>query len=455
MREAIREFLGVLKTALSAPPPDYTKTFDESVLESDQRARNFGYAMICVLLFGFGGWAALAPLESAAIGSGTVQVEGDTQPVQHLEGGMVTEILISNGDYVQKDQPLLRIDSTQASADQSIVKGRLWAKQAAIDRLLSERDGKESVVISPMLASADDERARIAAGNEHALFDARRSARLGEVSVLEQKIRQLQKQIEGSKAVLEAKNSVAESLTVEITELNELLIDGYVDKQRIRELDRSLVQTLGDVANLDARIAEAEVAIEEARLNIIQLNKRFITAVIGELSTSQDELFDLEQRYTVFADQVARSTVRSPTSGYVMNIQLNSIGAVIGRGEQIMEVVPDVDKVIIDVQMSPMDIDRIRVGQRAEVRFSVFKDSYSLTGELAKISADTVVDDMTGAPHYKATVQLLEEDLYLLGENKLVPGMPASVFVKTGNRTLLGYLTSPLQRMFENSLTED
>ena len=455
MREALKEFWAVIRSALSEPLPDYSKKFDETVLASDRGARNFGYFVICIMVFGFGGWAALAPLESAAIGAGTVQVQGDRQSIQYLEGGIVAEILVANGDYVINGQPLLRIDSTQLDAELSIVQGQLWAKRAVTDRLISERDEQAGVSFSEALRSVTDERAQIAMANEQALFDARRADRLGEVVVFEQRIIQLQQQIEGSQAVLAAKGSVAESLSVEVSELNELLIDGYVDKQRIRELERSLAQTLGEVADLKARIASASVAIKETRLNILQLNMRFITTVVDRLSIVQEEFFDLEHRYAVVEDRVSRATVRSPTSGFVMALSPNSIGAVIGSGEMLMEVIPDVDELVIDVQMSPLDIDRIRIGQEAEVRFSVFKDSYSITGELIKISADTIINEATGASYYKATVDLIDEDLGLLGDNKLVPGMPASVLVKTGSRTFLGYLTSPLQRMFEGSLTED
>lgn len=455
MREALKDFWTLLRPALSEPLPDYTENFDQAVLSSDRRARNAGYLVVFAMIFGFGGWATFAPLESAAIGVGTVQVQGDRQPIQHFEGGMVAEIMVANGDYVVAGQPLLRIDPTQLDAELSIVRGQLWAKRATTDRLISERDGQAGVSFSEVLRSVRDERAQIAMASEQALFDARRADWLGEVAVFEQKIIQLQEQIEGSQAVIEAKGRVAGSLSTEVSELNELLADGYVDKQRIRELERSLAQTLGEVADLNARIASAYVAIEEAQLSILQLKKRFITKVVDRLSVVQEEFFDLEHRYAAVADRVSRATVRSPTSGFVMALSPNSIGAVIGSGELLMEVVPDVDELVIDVQMSPLDIDRIRIGQEAEVRFSVFKDSYSVTGELIKISADTMVNEATGQSYYKGTVDLIDEDLGLLGDNKLVPGMPASVLVKTGSRTFLDYLTSPLQRMFEGSLTED
>ena len=217
----------------------------------------------------------------------------------------------------------------------------------------------------------------------------------------------------------------------------------------------SLAEALGAISELQAKIASAEVAAEEARLKITQLTKRFVTAVVDELTESQEAYFDLEQKYIAITDKVDRSTIRSPVSGYVMAVLPKSVGAVVRSGTDLMQIVPDAGKFIIDVQMSPMDIDRIRVGQEAEVRFAVFKDSYTITGELTKISADSMINENTGQPFYEAKVELFEEDMALLGEEELVPGMPADVLVKTGSRTLLGYLTSPLQRMFENSLIED
>ena len=455
MREELVEFWGLLKSTATSPMPSFADGIDDSILESDQRVRRFGYVVVLLVFVGFGGWAIFAPLESAARGLGTVQVDGNRKPIQHLEGGIVDEILVANGDYVTVGQPLLRLQSTQILAEQSIIKGRLWAQHATVDRLLSERDDLENIVFSAELLAITDQHAKTAVASERALFDARRSDRLGEVAVLEQRIVQLEQQVAGSRAVVEAKTSVADSLKMEIVDLTTLLDDGYVDKQRIRQLDRSLAQTLGEVADLEAKITAAKVGIEEARLEILQLTKRFVTQVVDELTNSQDELFDLEQRQRAIDDRVTRATVRAPISGYVMALKPNTVGAVITSGEPLLEIVPDVEKLVVDVQMSPMDIDRISIGQEAEVRFSVFKDSYTITGELVQISADAMTNEANGSTYYKAKVELYEGDMTLLGDYKLVPGMPADVLVKTGSRTLLGYITSPLQRMFENSLIED
>ena len=455
MRETFGQFIDVIKRVLSEPMPVVADSFDESVLESDRRTRVFGYWIVAIVFGGVGLWASIAPLESAARGQGTVQVEGNRKPLQHYEGGIVAEILVASGDYVREGQPLIQLDATQAQAEQRIIEGRLWAKRALVDRLISERDELETIAFQSWLLEETDERALISIKSERALFDARRAGHLGEIAVLQQRIEQFQNQIVGTTAVVDAKKAVADSLESELTELEELLRQGYVDKQRIRELERSFVQSLGQIAELEAQIAAAKVAIEETELSILQLDKRFKTQVVDALTVSQDEVYDLQQRLLAINDRLDRTLILAPATGYVLGLKPNVVGAVVAPGEELMAIVPDVDKLVVEAKMSPMDIDRIRIGQEAEVRFAVFKDAYTITGTLVKVSADSLYDDATGQTYFEAEVELLEEDVVLLGDYQLVPGMPADVLVKTGTRTLLGYLTSPLQRMFENSLIED
>lgn len=443
-----------LRNILRDEARENTEAGATAFLDSDRQAIRFGYAVIVLVFGGFGTWAAFAPLESAAFGQGTVQVEGNRKFVQHFEGGMVAEIMVSNGDYVKKEQPLLRLDATQAQAELGIIIGRLWATRALVDRLLAERDGHHSIDFSSKLTNLDDERVLVALGNERALFNARRADLLGEQEVLKQKITQMISEIEGTRAVLEAKRSVAMSLDSEADELQELLAEGYVDKQRIRELERARAATLGEVSDLVARVAAAEVSIEEINLQILQLQKRFQTGVVDALIKAEEVLFDLEQRYRAAQDRSERIVVKAPSNGIVMALRPNTIGAVVAPGEQLMSIVPDTEDLLVNTRLSPMDVDRINIGQEAEVRFSVFKDAYSITGTLMTLSADSLIDETTGAPYFEAKVKLHDKDIRLLGDYRLVPGMPAEVLIKTGKRTLLGYITSPLHRMFENSLID-
>lgn len=451
----VKTFTKALKHIFGARVTGRFDGLSRDIVNSDRKAILFGYTLVAIVFGGFGLWAALAPLESAARGAGTVQVEGDTKPVQHLEGGIVAEILVSSGDYVREGQSLLRLDSTQLVAEKSIVEGRLWAKRAAVERLVSERDQLEQIAFSSSLLELSDKRALTAIENERALFAARKADRLGQIEVVSQRRSQLESQIIGLEAVISSKQSISDSLDSEVSDLKSLLSDGYVDKQRIRELERSLAQNLGELADLQARKSAALVELKEAELEILQIQNRFITEVVNDLGLAQEQLYDLAEQLRAINDRVTRSEILSPASGVVLALKPNTLGAVISPGSEIMSIVPDIDRLVIDTRLSPMDIDRLELGQEAEVRFSVFKDSYSITGVLTKLSADSLTDDETGSTYYEGKVALLEEDLTLLGNYKLIPGMPADVLIKTGNRTLLGYITSPLNRMFENAFIEE
>ena len=197
------------------------------------------------------------------------------------------------------------------------------------------------------------------------------------------------------------------------------------------------------------------MSVTSTDLEILQLNKRFKTAVVDELTVTLEQLYDLEQQYTAIADRVERATIRSPAAGEVLDLKLNSIGGVVSSGEKLMEIVPDLDTLFVEARVMPIDIDRISLGQEAEIRLSVLKDAYLVTGTLSKISADRIVDEGSDVAYYDAEIVLHDDDLKLLEGVELIPGMPAEVIIKTGNRTMLGYITSPLNRMFSKSLTED
>lgn len=428
---------------------------DPALMNSDSAVRRAGYVLAFVLVFGFGTWAGCAPLESAAYANGKVEVEGSSKIIQHFEGGIVSEILVANGDYVTPQQPLIQLDVTRFKAELDIIRGQVWAHLAHVDRLKSERDGLASVEFSGDLMLIQDERAQSARENEVALFDVRRADRYGEVSMLRQRILQLSTQSEGIREVLEAKTKVRKSIEEEIAELSKLLADGYVDKQRIRMLDRSLAEVYGEISDLEAQTLSVSSSIDEANLKILQLEKRFMSSVVNELAQTHAALFDLRQRELAANDRVQRASIKAPLAGIVVGMKPNIVGAAIAPREALLSIVPDVDKLVVSARLSPMDVDRIYVGQDAEVRFSVFKDAYTISGTLVSISADSLEDSKSGVSYFEAKIELKREDLQLLGQYQLMPGMPAEVLVKTGTRTMLSYMLSPLVRAFSTALIEE
>ena len=426
--------------------------------DSDRRLRRLGYWLTAVLVFGCGVWASFAPIDTGALAPGIVQVEGKRKSVQHLEGGIVAAIMVSNGDSVSKDDPLLSVDVTQANSELLILAGRRIDLQGKLDRLVAERDDMDSLRFSEGLRvlGEDDDRAATAMASESTLFTARRADRDGEVQLLLQQQAQLSEQAAGFEAILASSNTLLSSLDTEIADLAELLRDGYVDKQRLRELERSRSRVLGEIAETKSKIASANVAIAESQLQIVQLNKRFKSEVVDELKQIQTALYDVTQQFNTVLDRVERAIVRSPADGFVLNTSTTTVGAVISAGEELMEIVPHDKALIIEARVSPFDIDRVQTGQSAEVRFAVFKDAYLVTGELTKLSADRLIDSSTNTPYFAAEVAIEQGDFERFYNGaRLVPGMPAEVLIKTGERTFIDYILSPLKRTFSTSLLED
>ena len=426
--------------------------------DGDRRLRRLGYWLTAVLVVGCGVWATFAPIDTGALAPGIVQVEGKRKSVQHLEGGIVAAIMVSNGDSVSKDDPLLSVDVTQANSELLILAGRRIDLQGKLDRLVAERDDMDSLRFSEGLRGLgeDDDRAATAMASESTLFTARRADRDGEVQLLLQQQAQLSEQAAGFEAILASSNTLLSSLDTEIADLAELLRDGYVDKQRLRELERSRSRVLGEIAETKSKIASANVAIAESQLQIVQLNKRFKSEVVDELKQIQTDLYDVTQQFNTVLDRVERAIIRSPADGIVLNTSTTTVGAVISAGEELMEIVPHDKALIIEARVSPLDIDRVQAGQSAEVRFAVFKDAYLVTGKLTKLSADRLIDSSTNTPYFAAEVAIEQGDFERFYNGaRLVPGMPAEVLIKTGERTFIDYILSPLKRTFSTSLLED
>jgi epimerase transport system membrane fusion protein len=423
---------------------------------SDRIPRLIGMCILLICIGGFSLWALVAPLDSAALAPGVVTVKSYRKTVQHLEGGIVSEILVTDGQLVEQGQPLLILDNTQSKAELGILKGQYFTTRAMENRLAAERDALDAVDFSNDL-DAEDVRAIEAIKNEKLIFDARRDDRLGEVEVLEQRIIQLESQIDGLQALAASKGEIVSSYSEEVDDLVELLSEGYVDKQRLRDLQRSRSRSIGELADHRADIAQAEVQIGETRLEILQLNKRFTTEVVDQLAETQAKVYDLRERISAIEDRLRRTVIAAPVAGIVLGMNTHTIGGVIRSGDTLLEIVPDLAELVVDAQVSPQDIDRVSLNMEASIRFSSFRNATTPTiqGKLTKISADRLVDEQTGNPYYLARVEVSDEGADALGSLTLVPGMPAEVLIKTGERTFFDYLIQPATNAFARSMIED
>jgi epimerase transport system membrane fusion protein len=431
---------------------------EEVQVVSDVTApRRIGIIIVSITFGVFGMWSLIAPLDSAALAPGTVMVKGSRKNIEHLEGGIVAELPVKDGDSVQQGDLLVRLDDTQARSQLEITMGQYYAVKTLESRLQAERDNADRVVYPDLIAQSEDPRARDAMQSQNQVFAASRNARLGEIEVLEQKIDQLGEQIKGTRALKSGKEQLVASFADEIKDFSELLEEGFADKQRLRELERSFARTQGEVAELVSEIARLEIQVGETRLQILQLEKEFHTDVVDELGKAQIEIYDLEERIRAAADRANRTEIRSPVDGVVVGLEVTTIGEVVGAGETLMYVVPQTEELIVEAQVNPIDIDRVHNGQSADIRFSAFKSATTpvIDGTVVSVSADALTNEQMGTSYYLARVELTPEGYEMLTGLTLVPGMPAEVLINTGSRTLFQYLIQPIRNAFARSLIED
>ena len=426
---------------------------DDLVETSMEMPRRVGLTVFILVFVVFGGWAAIAPLDGAAYAPGQVTVKTYKKTVQHLEGGLVGSILAQNGDVVKAGEALLEMDDTQPLAQLEIANSQLVALQAREARLLAERDELTSVAFP---ASLSDANATEEVASQTSIFGARKASREGSIEVLQQRIGQLESKLVGLAALKDSKIALAASFADELEDTRSLLDEGFSDKARLRSVERNLASYQGEAADLSATIASTEVQIGETRLQILQLNREFQNEVVSELGEVQTRLKDSQERSTALQDIVSRTTVRAPVAGVINGMQVHTEGGVIGPGTIIAEIVPLTEELILEVQVSPLDIDRVYDGQEAMIRFSSFGNrTPTIFGSLLSLSADAIQDPNTGMTYYLARIEVSPEGMADLGDLELLPGMPAEVFIATGSRTLMQYLFKPFSNAMARSFIED
>jgi epimerase transport system membrane fusion protein len=438
-------------------PSEHDSNQEPPQFNADLNAHKRLGVLLFVALFGFGGiWASTAPIDGAALAPGVVTVRSYSSVVQHLEGGIINDIFVENGESVEQGEPILELDRTQSLAGLEIANSEFIALRALEIRLIAERDVHETLDY-PVEFLALGNKAEVETEAQIEIFNARRSAFEGSIEVLGQRIEQLRSQIVGLKALKDSKDELAKSFQEELEDIRALLDQGFADKNRLRALERNVATFKGEAAELLASISSTEVQIGETQLQIIQQEREFQNNVVTELSEVQTNVSSALERVTANEDIVSRKVVRAPESGLVNGLQVHTIGGVITPGMRIVDIVPQEEDLIIEAQVTPGDIDRVEVGQRATIRFSSFGMGTvpTISGEVINISADSMVNESTLLSYYLARVEVSPDSLNSLGDLALMPGMPAEVFVATGSRTLVEYLMKPFSNAMARGLRED
>ena len=405
-----------------------------------------GIAIVALLAGGVGGLAATTELAGAVIASGLVVVDSNVKKVQHPTGGVVGELRVRDGDKVKAGDIVVRLDETITQANLAIVVKSLNELQARLARLEAERDNIDKIVFPGELLGrgADADVARTLAGEKN-LFEFRRSARAGQKAQLRERIAQLKEEIQGLSGQTAAKKREIELIGQELEGVRDLWRKNLVQIQRVTALERDAVRLGGELGQLMAAIAQAKGKISEIELQILQIDQDLRSEVAKDLREAQGKIAELVERKVAAEDQLKRIDIRAPQDGMVHQSTVHTVGGVIVAGEAIMVIVPQTDELTVESKLNPQDIDQVRIGQNAVLRFSSFnqRTTPELNGEVTRVSGDLTTDQRTGASYYTVRISLSEQELARLGGLRLIPGMPVEAFIQTGDRTVLSYLTKP------------
>ncbi|MGE4533529.1 HlyD family type I secretion periplasmic adaptor subunit [Halomonas sp.] len=451
--------------AVSRPEIDVTPQpqtlegeYSEKLPTSDKGYRRLGLIILLVAFGGFGTWALTASLAVAVVAPGNVSMESFKRTVQHLEGGIVREILVEDGDKVQAGESLIVLSDTQARAQLDIARSQYLINRAMESRLLAEQEGSELVVFPEELQDVDSPRVQQVLAVQQSLFLARRESLQGALQSLDQQIQQMREQIEGLESQIGINRQRVSSLKAEAEDFRSLYREGLGDNQRLRELERQVLEYEGRIAEHRSQIASLKSQISENQLQKEVRRQEFQSEVGEQLRNAQAQIAEAEEQITSLSDQVSRTTIKAPVAGTVVGLQVHSRGAVIRGGDPIMDIVPAGDGFVVESRIPNRDIDNIYVGQQAKIRFSAFNQRLTneIDGEVIHVSADSFEDEATGQMYYKARVRVTEEgEKDMTEQMQLLSGMPAEVLIQTGERTFASYIAKPITDMLARAMREE
>src|SRR6202165_5499571 len=416
-----------------------------------------GLRVLLAVILLAGGWTVLMPLAGAVVVPGNLVVQSNVKTIQHPTGGVVEEIPVRNGMRVGSGDLLLRLNATQAQASLEMVSKQLDEVRVRIARLVAERDGRSGLQApAELVARSGEEAVKTLLVSEDSLFNARANARRSQTELLQSRGSQLSEEIAGLDAQVSSKAKQLELISGELSGVQDLYDKRLVPLTRLTTLQRETARIEGERGQLISAIAETKAKVGEAQLQIVKLDQDFRTDVVKELGESQGKEAELEQRGVAARDIIDRIELRSPTSGIVHQLSAHTIGGVIRAGDAIMEVVPDSDDLQIEARLQPNDIDQVRVGQTALIRFSAFNQRVTpqLVGLVSYVSADVSRDQQTNAAYFTARMTLPDEESRRLAGLQLVSGMPAEVFMQTGSRTMMSCLLKPITDQLNRAFVE-
>jgi HlyD family type I secretion membrane fusion protein len=433
---------------LPATLSDHTDVLDDDETADVELAGRTRKALIWIfaLVFGFGIAAAVIPIGGAVIGTGQLGAETRIKRIAHPTGGVIKAIFVQNGRHVRAGDVLMRLDTTVADADASLSGRSVNQLLAQRARLEAERIGSPSIQWPTQLLKDRSDGAQRAVADEARLFTLRSSENLGLRAQVLSRIVQFNEEINGYRAQIASLRQQQALIEPERKGVRELWEKDLVTINRMNELERTQAEMNGSIGALNASIAQAQGKIAEARQQVIQIGESHRSEAGTQLAQVNSTLNDQQLRNVSAEDQRSRTDIRAPYDGVVDKMHFTATGDVVQRAETIMELVPDQDQLIVEAAISPADIDQVRTGQPVRIRFTSFDTTTTpeVLGKVMVVAAERTTDEKTGTSYFVVRIQIDNTDLAKKGGLKLRSGMPAEIFIETGSRSMLSYLTRPL-----------
>lgn len=433
-------------------------------IEDDMSYAHYGRSVLIgalLLIFGIGGffaWAALAPISSAVVASGAIKIQGERKIVQHLEGGIIKDLLVNEGDSVREGQVMVRLDGSRAVAVLDVQSAEYLAQLAKRSRLLSERHNLAEVEFAqPLLDQANDPDVAELMQSERSLFHDRKANIEDQLKIFSSWVEGYKREIAGLKAQKVAAEKQLFHINDELKSVETLYKKGVVAKTRLLELKRTAAGLNGQTGSLTADIARVEQKIGEAELRGVSLQTERAESISNELSQVENSIRRIKEQLPAQHDVVDRLEIRAPRSGRVVNLRYHTAGGVISPSTPILDIVPEDETLIVEARVQPIDIDALTPGMPARITLTAYNQRKTppVSGKLQQVSADRLEDPKSGEPYYQAFVEIDKAELAELTDVKLYPGMPASVQFISGERTPLDYLLAPIEAGLRNSWLEE
>jgi HlyD family type I secretion membrane fusion protein len=432
--------------------------FSSSGLKTDiSGPGRFGMlAGLALLLIAFG-WAYTTSISGAVIASGAAVVRGNPKIVQSLDGGIVAEIRVSDGDLVAAGDVLLRLDPTLLRINLEMYRNRLAETRAEISRLQAEQLNSSALVFDYDTDFLDKLPLELINAGQKEIFDARREVMKGRKEQLREKIAQFGNQLSGVEGLITAKQDQLAFVEKELTDVSALYTEGLARESQVLELQRSRSQLLGEISGHQSEIARIHNSIRDTELEILQSDRQFKEQVVTDLREAVMEGEELVLQIVTARKQLERIEILSPVDGIVHEMQVFNAGGVVPPGETILQIIPVSEGVDFEVKLDPNAIDQVALGQRAKVVFSAFnaRTAPEIFGTVSGISPSSVSDPATGQSFYRVTLAIPPQELAQLDGHEILPGMPIEAFLQTGDRTVLNYLTRPLSDQLRRAFRDD